>query len=431
MPRPKNPVPAYRFHKQSGQAIVTVNLGDRRKDYLLGPYDSPESKVEYRRVLDDLAAGRLDRAAPADLTVNELCLRYWKHAGEHYRNPDGSPTSEVDCVRYAVRVLREEAGEVHARLFGPVLLKQVREAMVRKGWARPTVNEACNRVKRVFRWAVENELVPADRWEALRSVPGLQKGRTNAPEPDPVGPVDRGRVAATLPFVRSPVRGMIEVQLLTGMRPQDVVRVRPRDLDASGPVWLYRPPLHKNAYRGKARVVAIGPKAQAVLKEFAPADPDAHYFSPRSAVESLRAERAAARKTPRWASHLRRNELKRKAEPLRPPGEGYTTHGYAVAVARGCELAYPPPAHLARRDGESRKEWKLRLTPAQKAELKAWRDAHHWHPNQLRHTHGTEVRKRYGLEAAQVVLGHESADVTQVYAERDAALAARVAAEIG
>ena len=54
-----------------------------------------------------------------------------------------------------------------------------------------------------------------------------------------------------------------------------------------------------------------------------------------------------------------------------------------------------------------------------------------WAPNQLRHTRGTEVRKRYGLEAAQVVLGHSQANVTQVYAERDQALAAKVAAEMG
>jgi integrase len=55
----------------------------------------------------------------------------------------------------------------------------------------------------------------------------------------------------------------------------------------------------------------------------------------------------------------------------------------------------------------------------------------HWHPNQLRHTHATEVRRRFGLEAAQVMLGHARADVTQVYAERDLALATKVAAEMG
>lgn len=52
-----------------------------------------------------------------------------------------------------------------------------------------------------------------------------------------------------------------------------------------------------------------------------------------------------------------------------------------------------------------------------------------WHPSQFRHTFASEVRRRFGLEAAQVLLGHPRADVTQVYVEGDAALAARVAAE--
>jgi integrase len=54
-----------------------------------------------------------------------------------------------------------------------------------------------------------------------------------------------------------------------------------------------------------------------------------------------------------------------------------------------------------------------------------------WHPNQLRHMHGTEVRRIFGIEAAQVALGHAQADVTQIYAERDMGLAERVARQIG
>jgi integrase len=38
---------------------------------------------------------------------------------------------------------------------------------------------------------------------------------------------------------------------------------------------------------------------------------------------------------------------------------------------------------------------------------------------------------RFGLEAAQVVLGHASADITQVYAERNQKLAAEVIRQIG
>ncbi len=49
----------------------------------------------------------------------------------------------------------------------------------------------------------------------------------------------------------------------------------------------------------------------------------------------------------------------------------------------------------------------------------------------MRHSAGTEIRKKFGLEAAQVSLGHATADVTQVYAERDAELAREVARKIG
>ena len=54
-----------------------------------------------------------------------------------------------------------------------------------------------------------------------------------------------------------------------------------------------------------------------------------------------------------------------------------------------------------------------------------------WNPNQLHHSLATEVHKRFGVEAAQVLLGHVRAAVTQVYAGRNIGLAERVAAEIG
>jgi len=54
-----------------------------------------------------------------------------------------------------------------------------------------------------------------------------------------------------------------------------------------------------------------------------------------------------------------------------------------------------------------------------------------WSPNRLRHSRATELRHRFGLEAAQTVLGHASADVTQVYAERDFKLAMQIMQQVG
>lgn len=55
----------------------------------------------------------------------------------------------------------------------------------------------------------------------------------------------------------------------------------------------------------------------------------------------------------------------------------------------------------------------------------------HWSPYQLRHLFATEIRARFGLEAAQVALGHKFADVTQIYAERDEGLARTIARALG
>ena len=143
------------------------------------------------------------------------------------------------------------------------------------------------------------------------------------------------------------------------------------------------------------------------------------------------AARSARRRTPHYPSHMARNVAKRVAAPARRLREKYDRGSYGLAIDRACDRAFPLPDHLAQREGETHARWWARLTPAERDEVRAWRKAHHWHPNQLRHSFATRVRKEYGLEATQVLLGHSRADVTQVYAERDQQLAATVAAKIG
>jgi integrase len=138
-------------------------------------------------------------------------------------------------------------------------------------------------------------------------------------------------------------------------------------------------------------------------------------FSPRRALEEYRAGQRARRKTKVQPSQQDR----RRRKPRKLPGERYTTCSYDYAIRKGCERADRHAREEAIKAGIAREEAEGRVFVP------------HWHPNQLRHTHGTEVRRRFGLEAAQVALGHAQADVTQVYAERDLALAAKVAAAIG
>jgi integrase len=90
---------------------------------------------------------------------------------------------------------------------------------------------------------------------------------------------------------------MIRLQLLTGIRPGELVIMRGVDLDTTGPIWLYTPEKHKTAHHGHARVIAIGPLAQAIVRRHLKADVHAPLFSPREAVEERYRAMRARRKS--------------------------------------------------------------------------------------------------------------------------------------
>jgi integrase len=315
--------------------------------------------------------------------------------------------------------------------------------MVKKGWSRTYVNAQVDRARRMFRWAAGEELVPGSVYENLRAVTALRAGKTEARETEMVRPVSKDRIGATLPHLPPVVRAMVQFQLLTSCRPDEVCRLRPLDLDTRHPAcWVYRPGSdrgahgqHKIAHHGHDHIVLVGPQAQEVLRPFLGTRLEAYCFSPAEGEAARGAERRQSRKTPLYPSHLKRLAAKRKRAPRRPPGERYDTRSYRRAVERACDKAFPLPQHLARgrrADGqvEGRDAWWARLTGVERQEVRAWWRQHRWHPNQLRHTRATELR-RYGLDVAKTILGHTKVETTQVYAEKDMAAAMELVARIG
>ena len=86
--------------------------------------------------------------------------------------------------------------------------------------------------------------------EGLRTVSGLRHGRTKARESKPVTPVSEDQVELTLPYVSPQISAIIRLQLLTGMRPGEVLCMTSRDLDRSEDIWVYEPAKHKNRWGG-------------------------------------------------------------------------------------------------------------------------------------------------------------------------------------
>jgi integrase len=371
-----------------------------------------------------LGASLVDAPAPGELTISKLIISYWRWTGSNHK------FKRAFNIKAALRVLRRLDGSTPALQFGPRKLRILREAMVlgdptavppRKPWSRRTINDRVRVIVTMFRWAVSQELLPPSIPQALAMVEPLKRGRTIAREGEGVGPVPQELIDAVRPLVSRQVRAIIDLQLLTGARPGELLGLRPVDIETSGPggVWTYHLTEHKNAFRGKDRRIYFGPKAQQVLAGFmAGRSVNATLFSPAEAESERRAAMHACRKVP--LSYGNGPGTNKSPSPRRPAGTAYTTDTYRRAIERACEEAFPPPPPLARQDGETLDQWRSRLTPSQRSKLHQWNKEHRWHPHQLRHNAATHIRREFGLEAASLVLGHASATITDaIYAERD------------
>lgn len=419
-------VPELRLHKPTGQGYVRIDGAFR----YLGRYDDPQTQQRYHRMIAEwMAAGCQVFAEPDEITIKELITRYLAHVEQYYRKPDGTPTSEIDSIKSVLRVLGDLYSETRVQEFGPRALIAVRQRMIDQSWCRKSINKHVCRMRAMFRWATEHEMIPGGVYHALTAVAGLKRGRSGAREGDAVRPVSLQEVNAIQPFVSRQVWAMVQLQLLTGARAGEIVTLRKCDIDRSGEVWVYVPADHKTAHHGHERTIFFGPKAQEVLAPFLMRPDEMPLFSPAEAERERRAARFAARKTPLGYGNCAGSN--RRKAPMVTPGKSYDVDALRRAIARGCDHANPPPEPLAQREDETEIEWKSRLTPEQKKKLRAWRKAHRWHPHQLRHTAATALRKQFGLEAARVVLGHTSAAVTEIYAEIDKTKAREAMLKIG
>jgi hypothetical protein len=409
----KKNVPAYRLHKPSGLARVIID----HKQIYLGKYDSPESRKRYAELITE----HLNNAIPGEpvpnkqgvvpnLSINELLVRYLQFANGYYSR-DGVATGEVRNLKDAMVPLRELYGFTSVYDFGPRSLKAVRQYMITNcDLCRGVINARIDRIKRIFRWGVSEELVSSSICEGLRAVAGLRRGRSDARETEPVTPVDDRWVEATLPFLPPQVQDMIRLQRITGMRSGNLVTMKPCEIDRSTDIWIYGPAHHKTEHHGKCLQIPIGPLGQKILRPYVDSRPPNDYIFSHQEVQQWRMahreRNRSTRSTPIYPSELRRLEkerLRRQRKPRkRTPRERYDSRSYRRAI-----------------------EYALLKASKKGITIPCW------YPLQIRHLRATEVRRRYGIEGAQLALGHTKANITEVYAERDMEFGKRIARKTG
>ncbi|RUL83425.1 tyrosine-type recombinase/integrase [Tautonia sociabilis] len=373
---------------RSGQAVARLN----GRDHYLGAHGSPEAAAAYERLIAEwLADGR---RSPADEpTVNDVILAFLDHATAYYK--DGGPHGgEVGCIKDVLKIVKQLYGRTPAADFGPRALKVVRDRMIGKGWCRRYINAQVDRIQRMFRWATEEEIVPGSVHHALRAVRGIRKGTPGVRESERVRPGPAASIRVVFPHVPPAIAAMIRFQDHTGCRPEEVCRLRRCHIRQRGKVWVHEPPEHKTDHHDIERRISIGPRAQRVLGPWIDVPDDAYLFSPAGSEAHRNGDRRANRRSPMTPSQTRWGP---RARRKRPSGQCDTTVSDRRAIHRACDRA--------------------------KVEK--------WSPNQLRHTAATRLRRRHGIEAARIILGHTNLITTQVYAEADLKKAFRVMSRFG
>jgi hypothetical protein len=138
------------------------------------------------------------------ITINELALAFVKHAAGHYKPNETGVCAELENIKPAIKLLRRPFGHALAKEFGPKKLKITRNMMIAENWWGRVCNRQVNPIRRMFNWAIQEELIPPPIYHGLQAVEPLRRSVTGLRDnPD-----------------AKPVRGMGHPSSLDGLRRQ-------------------------------------------------------------------------------------------------------------------------------------------------------------------------------------------------------------------
>jgi integrase len=413
--------PRATIHKASGRARVRL-CG---REYWLGPAGTKEADDKYRALVASWVASggaAVDESAlsppppaapspvvvtvvpgkpvtvttappaPAALSIGGLLVAYlsfvrgsrtpaqlrkharWWNARQVANALDSRTAVPVELL--GPRMLREIRDELAAQ---PMKAKRGGEVVHR---TRYVVNRTVQEIRSMMKWAVAEELVPADKLHALQCVPPLRAGDdSDARESVPRKGVSDADVAAIVPHLPPILADVIAFARLTACRPDEAFGLRMADLGPSPipGVLKYTPESHKTAHHGKVREIAVGARSQEIV---------ARWSGGKSATAVVFSRTDVFRVKTTATIRMRRR---------RSSGERLTDEFLRRSVLRACDAA-----------GVAR-----------------------WTPYQLRHAGLQEARDVCGPETAQAVGGQSHLRTTEIYAKVNFEKAAQFAAKYG
>lgn len=202
------------------------------------------------------------------LTLAAAFALHQQHAQTYYTLPNGKPSNEIRCFVFSWTHLLRLHGNIPAADLRRPHVQEARDAMIAAKQSRKVINQSVGRIKRAVRWLAEQGHVPDDAYTSLTVMKNLSAHRSKARETSEVKPVSESDFRTTLIHLPHPWETIARLQWYTGMRPGEACGLRVSHLDTRrSDTWVadFRRD-HKMAYRGKLRVVPIGPRGIELIR---------------------------------------------------------------------------------------------------------------------------------------------------------------------
>jgi len=322
------------------------------REVWLGRWGSPEADAKYRQLLATWATGgaaveavtpkprrRPDPVVAATpdrnehLTVGALLVRYLLEVKAE--RPVDRKHAKWWLARSIANAL-EGRRSIPLDQFGPKMLAEVQRELAEQPMprkcgghskrSRAQVAKLVNGIRAMFQWAVAEELVTPDRLVALRSVKPPKAGKVR--EGDPREPVTDEHIEAAQAHMPPVAAAIVQFCRLTACRPSEAMALRMADVEQLAGVWKWTLAKHKNAHRGKRRVIAIGHRAAAIVRQWSAGKSGTALVFTREGVGRRPPSRAAAtipmqgdpRKELPWDAELLRKFVARACKAASIPG---------------------------------------------------------------------------------------------------------------
>ncbi|QEL18336.1 hypothetical protein [Limnoglobus roseus] len=304
MGRKKAVVPQLREFQ--GYATCWVN---GKREYF-GRFGSAESEEKFRSFVAQYAVNPASTPKDAGGILAHLI-------GGYLKSPDAPPSLEKKrqiafLINHLGPVALKQVDHVSPQELKGLFKRKAEEQRPVKGggegevepkYSQTTLRTCFANLKRVYAWAIECKKISGDAATPILAIKNLPI--SSARREKDVEPVPREHVEATLKFLTPTVAAMVNLQLLTWMRPSDLFNMTgaevhrgglvkiggiARDLDREG-VWVYVRKVHKTARFGHVRVIVLGKEERMIVEPRLTRPDNVPLFQPfESFTESYRRE---------------------------------------------------------------------------------------------------------------------------------------------